>query len=89
MDKVLGGVLVKGIPTELVRDLVELGGPEMGSLGDGEGNKVLVGAGGKDAVEPGLLVFVAGGGEGGAGEFFGVEAKGGFLWGVAEGRQGT
>ena len=64
MDKVLGGVFVKGIPAELVGDLMELGGPEVGGLGDGKGDKVLVGAGGEDAVEPGLLVFGAGGGEG-------------------------
>ena len=66
MDEVFGGVFVKGVPAELVGDLVELGGPEVGGFGDGEGGEVLVGAGGEDAVEPGLFVFVAGGSEGGA-----------------------
>jgi len=44
--------------------------------------KGCVGGGGEDAVEPGLLVFVPGGGEGGAGELFGVETVGGLLGAV-------
>ena len=85
MDEVFGGVFVKGVPAELVGDLVELGGPEVGGFGDGEGGEVLVGAGGEDAVEPGLFVFVAGGSEGGAREFFRVQTKGGVLRGITVG----
>ena len=72
MNEVFGGVFVEGVPAELIWDLVELRGPEVGGFGDGEGGEVLVGAGGEDAVEPGLFVFVTGGGEGCARELFGV-----------------
>ena len=61
----------------------------MRSLGDGEGDKVLVGAGREDAIEPRLLVRVAGSGEGCAGEFLGVETERGLLGGIAVGREGA
>jgi len=83
MDKILGRVLVKGVPAELIGDLMELRGPEMRSLGDGKGGKVLVGARRQDPVEPGLLVRVAGSGEGCAGELLGVESERGLLGGIA------
>jgi len=57
----------------------------MRSLGDGKGDKVLVGTGRQDAIEPGLLVRVAGSGEGGARELFGVESERGLLGGIAVG----
>jgi len=37
---------------------------------DGKRDEIFVGAGGKDAVEPGLFIDVAGGSECGAGELF-------------------
>jgi len=88
MDKILLGVFVEGVPTELIGDLVELTCPEVGGFFDGEGGEVVMCAGGENAVEPGLFVFVAGGGEGCAGEFFGVETEGGFLGRVAVGWKG-
>ena len=84
MDKVLRGVLVKGIPAELVGDLVELGGPEMRCFGDREGGEVLMGAGGENAVEPCLSVLVSWGSEGCAAELFGIKSEGRFLRGIAE-----
>lgn len=84
MNKVLLGVFIEGIPAELVWDLVELRGPEMGRLGNGLGDEIVMGAGGEDPVKPGLFVLVAGGSEGCAGEFLGIESQGWLLRRVTE-----
>jgi hypothetical protein len=67
--------VVEGVPAQLVGDVVQVAQGFEGLVGArGGGGEGRVGAGGQDAVEPGLLVFVARGGEGGARELFGVEA---------------
>ena len=53
------------------------------------GVEVGVRSGREDAVEPGLLIVSTGGGEGGAGELFGVETIRRFLWGVGADREGS
>lgn len=91
-DKVpfLGLVMVKGVPAELVGDVLERGGLGAGFRGRGCRRGVrVVGAGGEDAVEPGLFALVARRREGGSGELFGVEAVGGLLWGVLADREGV
>lgn len=78
--------MVKRIPPQLVGDIVQLlerlAAEAKGLVRRRDGFEGGVGAGGQDAVEPGLLVFVARRGEGGARELFGVEAEGRFLRGV-------
>jgi len=56
-------------------------------LGDGQGSEIVMRAGGKDAVQPGLLVLVSGGSECRAAEFLSVKSKGRLLRRVAEGVQ--
>lgn len=73
---------IKGVPAQLVGNLtqrVDIAGE--GSVIGGRINvlKGLVSSGGQNAVEPCLLVLVSRRGEGGAGELFGVQAKGWFL----------
>jgi hypothetical protein len=70
--------VIKRVPAQLVGDIVQLlerlAAAAEGLVRRGAVDEGRVGASGQDAVEPGLLVFVAGRGEGRAGEFFGVEA---------------
>ena len=79
--------MVKGIPTELVGDVVQLvllleRGLVLayqalgGRLGGDEGR---VRTGGQDAIEPRLLVLVSGGRECCSRQLFGVETQRGFL----------
>ena len=68
---------------------MELRSPEMRGFGNREWDEILVSAGGKDTIEPGLFVLMSRGSEGCSGKFFGVETKGGFLRGIAKDGQGT
>lgn len=81
--EVVGLVVVKGIPAQLVGDVVQLADAAVQAVGRGLrlccGCVRRVCARGQDAVEPGLLVLVSGRGEGGAGELLGVEAVGWLL----------
>lgn len=75
-------IVVEGVPPQLVGDVAKLGGVGTLLLGAGRlggGLVGRVGARGQDAIQPGLLVLVAGGCEGGSGELLCVEAVGGLL----------
>lgn len=83
--------MVEGIPPQLVGDVAQLGG--VGALLGGArlGGRLVgrVSARRQDAVQPCLLVLVAGGCEGGSGELLGVEAVGGLLGGVLADGEGA
>lgn len=73
--------MVEGIPPQLIGNEAQLGsvGAFLGGARLGRGLVRRVGARRQDAVQPGLLVLVAGGCEGGSGELLGVEAVGRLL----------
>lgn len=85
-------VVVKGVPSQLVGDVAQLGGVGALLLGARRLGGRPVGrmcARGQDAIQPGLLVLVAGRREGGSGELLGVEAVGGLLGGVLGNGEGA
>lgn len=77
-------IVVEGIPSQLIGDVAQLGGVGafLGGARLGRGLVGRVGARRQDAVQPGLLVLVAGSCEGGSGELLGVKAIGRLLGGV-------
>jgi hypothetical protein len=58
---------------------MEVRSPEVRSFFDWKRNEIVMSAGGKDSVEPGLFVLMAWGCEGGSRELFGIKTKGRFL----------
>lgn len=78
-------VQIKGVPSKLVGNMMQLGRLRGHARVIGIcifRDKVPMRGCGEDTVHPGLLVFVSGNCEGCSGEFFCVETVWGLLWGV-------